>query len=209
MIAVSKPPSEDCVVHLPFHVPGMDHSLRLAARLPEGLREGRYDVARSFRGNPDTPFGSLDYDFRRIWITSSPGGEQLTPGVFHAEMGADKQYGSDDRGDTFVSKGGTVTVESFDRKRLELAFSIDLVQVEAEGPFATELSADDERLLESGYPFHSDLAKQAGRQRVLETRAAYERNPPRRATRVTGRLSHVISGGLSPPDIYMCRQPIP
>lgn len=207
VIAISASPSGDCVVNLPFHAQGIDHSLRLVARLPRGLRKGRYEVAKSYNGNPGTPFGSLDYDFGQIWITASPDGEQLAPGKFHAALWADKRYGTDDRDATFVSDGGTVTVESFDGKRLQLAFSISLLQVDAEGPYQEELSEDMARLLESGHPFHGPAAKEAGRQSVADMRAAFARNPTRRAATVTGRLSHVISGDLSPPDVYMCKPP--
>lgn len=205
VIAVSVSPSGHCALTFPFHVGRMDHSLRLAARLPRGLREGRYDVAKSYTGNPGTPFGSLDYDFSPMWITASPQGEDLRPGKFHAALSADKRHGSDDRDAWFVSDGGTVTVESFDGKRVQLAFAIDLLQVEPEGPYEGELSPDQVRLLESGYPFYGTAAKAAGRQRVAESRAAFARNPARRTTRVTGHLSHVISGDLSPPDVYMCK----
>lgn len=142
-----------------------------------------------------------------MWISASTKGEGLTPGMFHAALAADKRYGTDDRDEDFVSRGGTVTVEAFDGKRLDLAFSIDLVQVAAEGEYGSELSPDQERLLESGHPFGGPAAKEAGRQRVREARAAYANNPPRRSTRVTGRLSHVISGRMSPPDVYGCKVP--
>ena len=209
VVGVSRTTSDDCLLALPLHAPGSDHSLRLVARLPGGLREGRYRVAESYTGNPDTPFGSLDHDFERIWISGSTTGKRLTPGLFHAELGADKRYGTDDRGEDFVSRDGSVVVEAFDGKRLELAFSIDLVQVGPEGPVGTELTDDMERLLESGHPFGGPAAKEAGRQRVLDERAAFAANPARRSTRVTGRLSHVISGRMSPPDIYACKTPSP
>lgn len=177
-----------------------DNSLLLVARLPNGLREGSYPVARSFTGDPDANVGSRESGFSRIWLTSF---ERLSPDAFHAELQADKRYGSDDRDDEFLSKAGTVVVEEFDGSHITLSFSIDMVGP-PEGDVVGELSPEAERLLAEGYPFGSEVAKKAGREIILENRRKYAQNPPRRSATVTGWLSHVIEGRVSARDIYGC-----
>jgi hypothetical protein len=212
LLGVLRRATGDC--HLYINVPGAvdaDHSLSLVARLPDGLKKGRYRIAPSFTGNPDANVGDERARFGRLWI-SSGALELLEPGAFHAELNADKKYGTDDRPDAFVSRGGTIDIEEFDGTFITASFSIEMVQTSAEGDYVARMTPDAEALLLSGHPFYSAEAKRIGRQRVEEDRAGYARNPRRRSATITGEFSHVIRGSMSReggllPDLYACRSP--
>lgn len=208
-MGIRRPPAGECHLSIPLGPgPDADNTLTLVALLPDGLQPGTYRVAPSFTGDPDANVGSPEgQTFSRLWI-SSGSLEHLSPGEFHAELQADARYGSDDRSDAFVSRGGTVWVKEFDGSRIAASFSIDMVQTSVEGDWVEALTPDAERLLAEGYPFGSDVAKRLGRERIEELRAQYARNPPRRSTMVSGDFSHLIEGKMSRPgklpDFYSC-----
>lgn len=205
IVGVRRRATGECELTIPLSSDA-DHSLRLVARLPDGLREGAYPIGPSYRGNADANVGSLSSGFERVWLHSV---QTLPADIFHAELLADPSYGTDDRPDAFLSRTGRVTVEEFDGARIALSFSMDMVQATAEGEYTEELSPDAERLLAEGYPFGSDAAKRLGAQEIERIRSAYAQNPARRSATVTGQLSHVIQNRVSGgprnlPDLYAC-----